>query len=168
MNSPCTTTPDHISDRNISPGAKPGLFGGAQRAPGSIVAQLSDRAVMQPTLVSMALSPCHFLGMNIGSFTAISGGMALRNNRLMTTLLLLAAPHPPHKQRLTLRGSAHGILRIKFVLSFCSRCYEIPHCSMNRDLGSGRHRRAPDHFRSRSCMGSAGMDACCILATLHG
>jgi hypothetical protein len=94
--------------------------------------------------------------------------MALRNNRLMTTLLLLAAPHPPHKQRLTLRGSAHGILRTKFVLSFCSRCYEIPHCSMNRDLGSARHRRAPDHFRSRSCMGSAGMDACCISATLHG
>ena len=109
------------------------------------MAELSDRAVMQPTLMSMALSPCHFLGMNIGGLTAVSGGMALRHNRLMAPLLLLAVAHPLHKQGLTLRGAAHGLLHTTFTASFCSGCYGMKRCSIKRDLGSGRHRRGPGH-----------------------
>ena len=83
----------------------PGLF----HALGSGVAELGKGTVVQTTLMGMALSPGHFLGMNAGSFALISGGMALGHNRLVTALLLLPLAHEGHKERLVLRG-VHRIL----------------------------------------------------------
>ena len=81
----------------------------------SVVAELSDGAVVQATLMGMALRPGHFLGMHAGSFALISGGMALGHHGLMTALLLLPVAHPFHKQRFrlstTFSGATHGALR---------------------------------------------------------
>jgi len=135
----------HVATGHISPGQQPGLFWWPKARPRSVVAQLGDRTVMQPALMGMALSPGHFLGVDIGGFTAIGGGMALRHNRLMTPLLLLAVAHPLHKQGLTLGGAAHGFLHTTLTPSFCSGCYGTKGCSIKRDLGSGGHRQAPGH-----------------------
>jgi len=116
-------------------------------ASGSVVAQLSDGAVVQATLMGMPFGPSHLLGVHIRSLGLVGRGMALSHDRLMTTLLLLAMAHPFHKQGLALSATdrcvAHDFLRNRSMGSFCSNQYSSDDCSKKRDLGSAGHTDPP-------------------------
>ena len=84
-----------------APADSRGFFHGS--GSGSVVTQLSDGAVVQAAFVGVALGPGHLLGVHIRGFTLVSCGVALSDHGLMAALLLLAMPHPFHKQGLALR-----------------------------------------------------------------
>jgi hypothetical protein len=75
---------------------------------------LSDAALVEAALMGVSFSPGDLLGVHVRSFALISCRMALRDDGLMTALLLLAMTHPMDIERLafraTCRAEAHGFL----------------------------------------------------------